>query len=86
MPLSTPSLAPCDFEFIIGMWRVRHRCLSSRLTGCTDWAEFDGTSSTRKILGGLGNVENHVLKFPDGEIKAAAFRSFDETSKKWAIW
>jgi hypothetical protein len=75
-----------DFDFIIGDWRVRHRRLNSRLTGCTGWTEFPGTSSTRKILGGLGNVEDNLLMFPDGEVKAAAFRSFDAASGKWAIW
>lgn len=45
-----------------------------------------GTSCTRKILGGFGNVEDNALYLPDGDVKAAAFRSFDETSQKWAIW
>ena len=84
----SPSLpvAPSDFDFIIGDWQVHHRRLTSRLTGCTDWTEFLGSSSTRKILGGFGNVEDNVLKFPDGEVQAAAFRSFNELSQEWAIW
>lgn len=81
-----PATVPSDFDFIIGDWQVRHRRLNSRLTGCTDWTEFPGTSSTRKILGGFGNVEDNVLYFPDGEVRAAAFRSFNETSQEWAIW
>ena len=86
MPLSKPTTAPSDFDFIIGEWQVRHRRLNSRMTGCNDWTEFMGTSCTRKILGGFGNVEDNALYLPDGEVKAAAFRSFDETSQKWAIW
>jgi hypothetical protein len=86
MSPSNPGTAPSDFDFIIGEWKVRHRRLSSRMTGCSDWVEFSGTSSTRKILGGFGNVEDNVLCFPDGEVRAAAFRSFDETSQQWAIW
>lgn len=77
---------PADFDFIIGDWQVRHRRLNSRLTGCLDWTEFSGQSSTRKILGGFGNVEDNVLHFPDGEVQAAAFRSFDPVTKVWAIW
>lgn len=83
---ATPSAGPSDFDFIIGQWQVRHRRLDARLVGCTDWTEFEGTSSTRKILGGFGNVEDNVLKFPDGEVKAAAVRSFDAQSGTWAIW
>lgn len=65
---------------------MNHRRLLSRLSGCTEWTEFQGTSATRKILGGLGNVEDNVLKFPDVEVKAAAFRSFNDASQEWAIW
>ena len=39
-----------DFDFIVGNWNVRHRRLNSRLTGCTEWTEFSGLSSTCKIL------------------------------------
>lgn len=80
--LSTSS----DFDFIIGHWRVRHRRLNARLCGCTEWTEFNGRTTTQKILGGLGNVEDNVLGFPDGEVRAAAFRSFDPATRTWAIW
>jgi len=86
MPMITQPTAPSDFDFMIGEWRVNHRRLNSRLTGCTDWTEFKGTSSTRTILGGFGNVEDNILMFPEGEVSAAAFRSFNETSQDWAIW
>ena len=86
MPLSNSNAAPTDFDFIIGDWSVRHRRLNSRLAGCTDWSEFSGLSSTRKILGGFGNVEDNVLSFPDAEVRAAAFRSFDAQTGNWAIW
>jgi hypothetical protein len=80
------SASPADFDFMMGDWHVIHRRLDSRLSACTAWTTFEGTSSTRKILGGLGNVEDNVLHFPDGEVKAAAFRSFDVHSRTWAIW
>jgi hypothetical protein len=75
-----------DFDFIIGDWRVRHRRLDARLSGCNDWTEFEGLSTTRKILGGLGNVEDNVLRFPDGDVRAAAIRSFDRATRRWSIW
>lgn len=86
MQTQSKTQMPVDFDFIIGNWSVKHRRLNERLCGCTEWAEFSGKSSTRKILGGLGNVEDNVLYFPDGEIKAAAFRSFDARTETWAIW
>ena len=60
--------------------------MNSRLTGCTEWTEFNGSSSTRKILSGFGNVEDNILYFPEAEVRAAAFRSFDPVAKTWAIW
>ncbi len=77
---------PSDFDFLIGDWHVSHRRLNERLTGCTQWSEFSGRSSTRKILGGYGNVEEIVLGFSSADVQAAAFRSFDPVTKAWAIW
>jgi hypothetical protein len=86
MPSSTQLRIPADFDFMVGDWRVQHRRLNSRLSGCIDWTEFAGTSSTRKILGGMGNVEDNVLCFPEGDVRAVAFRTFDLQTQTWAIW
>lgn len=86
MQLDQTAAHPDDFDFIIGSWIVRHSRLKERLCGCQEWVEFAGESSTSKILGGMGNVENNLLYLPSGEYRAAAFRSFDTKTKKWAIW
>jgi len=86
MSSATDTSSPSDFDFIVGHWLVRHRRLNARLCGCTEWTEFNGTNTTQKILGGFGNVEDNVLSFPDGDVRAAAFRSFDPKTRTWAIW
>jgi hypothetical protein len=86
MQLTSEIYCSSDFDFIIGSWFVSHKRLNARLQGCKDWTEFQGVSSTRKILGGNGNVEDNVLYFPDGEVHAAAFRSYDAKTQSWAIW
>ena len=86
MPPSTESKAPADFDFMVGDWRVQHRRLNARLSGCNEWTEFAGTSSTRTILGGMGNVEDNVLCFPEGDVRAVAVRSFNQQTQTWAIW
>ncbi|HWT17053.1 MAG TPA: DUF1579 domain-containing protein [Patescibacteria group bacterium] len=86
MALPIMSSAPTDFDFVIGDWQVRHRRLNERLAGCRDWTEFDGAMSTRKILGGFGNLEDNRLDFPEGEFRAVALRSFDRSTGTWAIW
>ena len=65
---------------------MRHRRLTARLCGCTEWLEFEGLTTTQKILGGFGNVEDNVLSLPDGDVRAAAFRSFNPHTQSWAIW
>jgi hypothetical protein len=84
--LGTATNAPLDFDFAVGDWQVKHRRLQERLVGCTDWVEFDGEMSTRKVLGGFGNVEDNLLHLPEKSYRALALRSFDPHSRKWSIW
>lgn len=86
MTLPTIASAPTDFDFVMGDWQVRHRRLNERLVNCHDWTEFEGAMSTRKILGGFGNIEDNWLNFPQGEFRAIALRSFDASTGTWAIW
>jgi hypothetical protein len=53
-----------DFDFLCRDRRVHHRKLATRLAGVNDWCEFDGTSSTRSIMAGFGNVEDNMLEDP----------------------
>ena len=53
---------------------------------CDDWEEFEGSSETRPVLGGNGNVEDNLLDFPSGPYRAIAVRAFDVASRTWAIW
>ena len=75
-----------DFDFEFGSWRVRHRRLRQRLADCQDWEEFGGTSTTRPVLGGSGNVEDQFIDLPGGSYRAIAVRSFDPATQNWAIW
>ncbi len=86
MALDLLAAAPTDFDFVMGDWRVRHRRLKERLAGCEEWIEFDGAMSTSKILGGFGNLEDNILGFPDGEVRAIALRSYDAHANIWSIW
>jgi hypothetical protein len=75
-----------DFDFFIGRWDVSHRRLKERLAGCTEWAEFKGTSVVRTVLGGFGNVDDNLLELPGGHYRAVTLRSFDPVRKLWTIW
>jgi hypothetical protein len=75
-----------DFDFEFGSWRVRHRRLKRRLAGCDEWEVFEGTSATRPVLGGNGNIEDNLIHFPSGPYRAIAIRAFDAEKSTWAIW
>jgi len=82
----TTKSAPKDFDFEIGEWLVKHRKLKDVFSNNSEWIEFEGDSSTKKILGGFGNLEDNILHFPEASFNAAALRSFDPETKKWSIW
>ncbi len=86
MALPILAAAPTDFDFVLGDWHVKHRRLNERLVACLEWTEFEGEMSTQKILGGFGNIEDNLLRFPEGEFRAVALRSFDTSTGTWAIW
>lgn len=86
MQSSLDAGSPVDFDFIMGHWHVRHSRLNARLADCHEWTDFEGTSSTSKILGGAGNVEDNQMFFPEGTFRAAAIRSYCAKSGTWSIW
>jgi hypothetical protein len=75
-----------DFDFFIGSWRVQHRRLKHRLADSREWIEFGGTCVSRKIFGGLGNVDDNVLDLPEGTYHALAVRTYDRAKDRWTIW
>jgi hypothetical protein len=75
-----------DFDFLMGNWQVHHRRLKERLANNHEWVEFEGTSSVRKILGGLGNMDDNVLNLPGGVYCAVALRAYDPDKNQWSIW
>ena len=77
---------PDDFDFQVGDWIVHHRRLKGRLIGATEWEDFTGACTMRKILGGHGNVEDNLIRLPGDEYRAVALRAFDTKTRTWAIW
>jgi hypothetical protein len=75
-----------DFDFLSGDWHVHHRSLKDRLANSHEWIEFDGTCTSRKILGGLGNMDENVLNRPDRTYFAVTVRTYDPAKEQWSIW
>ncbi len=75
-----------DFDFLVGSWDVHHKRLKARLTGCSEWDEFAGSSEMRSLMDGQANVDDNLLELPAGPYRAVTLRSFDPETRQWAIW
>ena len=89
--MSVPSLnadipGANDFDFLIGDWSVVHRRLKRRLVGETQWLEFTGPASVRKILDGLGNIDEYRIDLPEGAFTGATLRLFNLATRDWTIY
>jgi hypothetical protein len=74
------------FDFLVGNWNVHHRYLLRRLAGCTEWIEFAGTSSMRKILDGFANIDDDDIHLPSGRYAGVSLRTYDPKSENWSIY
>lgn len=70
-----------DFDFLVGHWHVRHRCLIG-----TAWQEFDGTCSMRKLLGGGANLDENSWTASSSRYHALTLRTFDPDARRWSIF
>ena len=84
--MSTENDGRNDFDFLIGTWKVHHRMLKDRLTGSTEWLEFEGDTVDRKILNGIGNMDDNLIHMPTGPVHAMTLRLFNPESKEWSIY
>jgi hypothetical protein len=70
-----------DFDFLHGRWRVHHRRLRERLTGCAEWITLTSTAECRPVLGGIGNVDSITLADAEG----LTVRLYDLERRVWTI-
>ncbi len=75
-----------DFDFFIGSWTCRHRVLREWLKGSTSWEAFEGTSVARKVLRGLGHIEEVTLERASEATEELVVRLFDPQTQQWRIY
>lgn len=75
-----------DFDFFIGRWKGHNRRLRERLKGSNAWEEFEGTSVARKVLGGIGHMDEVTFHRETGYTEGITLRLFDPKSQEWSIY
>jgi hypothetical protein len=75
-----------DFDFEIGRWKVLSRRLKEWLKGSTAWEEFEGIAVARKVLGGLGIIDEITNERATGPTQGMTVRLFDPQTRQWSIY
>jgi hypothetical protein len=75
-----------DFDFLLGTWSIHNRKLKSRLSGSTEWMEFDASHEMRKVLEDTGNLEHISATVGDRPFEGMAVRLFDPATRLWRIY
>jgi len=75
-----------DFDWEHGAWTTKVRVLRNPLSGAApDWAEYEGTSIVRPILGGRCNLVELSVEGPSGKIEGASLRLYEPQSHRWTL-
>lgn len=76
-----------DFDFEIGSWKIHLKRRLHPLTGSNTWAEFDGTSVTRKVWDGRSDLEEFETDSPTtGHIEGLTLRVYNPQTHQWSIY
>lgn len=75
-----------DFDFWAGHWKGRNRRLRERLKGSNEWEEFEGTVVSRRILGGMGHVDEVTFHRATGHSEGLSLFLFDPKTDEWIIY
>jgi hypothetical protein len=73
-----------DFDFLVGAWTVAHRRLKRRFVASDEWDLFEGTSTCRKALGGIVNIDEMAM--PSRGFSGLTLRTFDLATGLWSIY
>ncbi|HEY5805107.1 MAG TPA: hypothetical protein VIT90_15575 [Lysobacter sp.] len=75
-----------DFDYLVGNWKLRNRKLKSRLTGSTEWTDFESRVEMHQILDGLGNIDKYTENSAGKPYEGVALRLFDPATRLWSIY
>ena len=75
-----------DFDFEHGTWKIHLSRRVKRLEGSNDWVEFDGTSVTKPIWNGKGNLEQFETDANGQHIEGLTLRVYNPTTHQWSLY
>ncbi len=75
-----------DFDYLVGNWKLKNRKLKARLTGSTEWIDFESRVEMRQILDGLGNIDKYTEQSAGKPYEGVALRLFNPETRLWSIY
>ena len=75
-----------NFSFLIGKWSVLNRRLKERLVNCDEWIEFQAEMETKRILNGLGLMDEMKSSYFGEEFIGLSIRMLNPESNTWTIY
>ena len=75
-----------DFDWEIGTWTTRVRVRRNPLSGTApDWAEYQGTSIVKPLLGGRANFVELSVGGTRGRIEGGSLRLYNPQTRQWNV-
>jgi hypothetical protein len=75
-----------DFDWEIGTWTTKVKVRRNPLSGATpDWAEYEGTSVVKPLLGGRANFVELSVSGPRGKIEGGSLRLYNPKGRQWSL-
>lgn len=75
-----------DFDFEVGHWKIHLERRTHPLSGSQQWGEFDGTTTTRKVWNGRGDLEEFTVRGPTGPIEGLTLRLYNPQTRQWSLY
>jgi hypothetical protein len=74
-----------DFDFEIGTWKTHLKRLVHPLSGSDEWAEYEGTTTVRKVWNGRANLVELTADGPAGHFEGLNLRLYNPQSRQWSL-
>jgi hypothetical protein len=84
-PPSARRDAQHDFDFEFGVWRTHLERLQHPLANSTEWSDYEGTTTVRKVWNGRSNLVELQVDGPKGHIEALSLRLYNPEAHQWSL-
>lgn len=74
-----------DFDFEIGTWRTHLKRLAHPLSGSSEWVEYEGITTVRKVWNGRANLVELTANGPGGHFEGLNLRLYNPRSRQWSL-